>query len=89
MKLIITLMTLFLSFPAMSHLEHRDGQESKPSTERLSVARGCFDEIQDYGCSHPREGQEIFNTCLDQKIEMISLPCQAFFTRLYGNRSHQ
>ena len=86
MKITPAILTLIFTITSYAHLEHRAGQESKPSNERLSVARGCFEEIRRQGCSHPRDGQEIFNTCLDDKKEMLSDSCQAFFTRLYGNR---
>lgn len=86
MKSAVILITMFFSFASMAHLEHRAGQETVPSSERLSKARGCFREIAEHGCGHPRDGQEEFNTCLEIKKEMLTETCQTFFKKLYGKR---
>lgn len=73
--------------PAFATMEHQTGFESKPSAERLSKSRGCFTEIQDLGCPHPREDQEKFNTCLSDNINGLKSSCQAFFKKLYGDKT--
>jgi hypothetical protein len=86
MKKILFLSLFTISSFALASLEHKEGQGAKPSSERLSRARGCFAEIYDLGCNHPREGQEKFNTCLSEQNAMLSKSCQAFFTKLYGTK---
>lgn len=87
MKLIF-IMTIMAS-QAFATLEHQKGFESKPSAERLSKSRGCFAEIEDLGCQHPREGQEKFNTCMSEKFTELKPSCQAFFEKLYGDKTKE
>lgn len=87
MKKIIIVLASFFTLSVMANLEHKPGQNGQPSKERLSRARGCFTEIQEHGCAHPREGQEIFKTCLEDKIEILTPSCQAFFKKLYGTKN--
>lgn len=86
MKKIILVAFLILSTSAFADMEHRTGQGEKPSAKRLSVARGCFDEIDTLGCGHPRDDHDVFIGCLDDKREDLSPNCQSFFERLYGKR---
>lgn len=76
-----------VTFAANATMEHQPGFESKPSEERLSNSRGCFHEIQSKGCVHPREDQEKFNTCLSENFSELKPNCQAFFKKLYGNKT--
>jgi hypothetical protein len=84
MRFFLLLISLHLSSTVLSNEEHKFGQEGQPSRERLSRARECFSEIKNYGCSHPKTGQENFNTCLAERMEELTPDCQAFFERLYG-----
>lgn len=85
MKLFVMTALLF-SFFAHADLEHREGQESKPTVENLSRSRGCFKEIKEQGCGHPRENQDFFSFCLQLKLESLTSDCQGFFSKLYGKR---
>lgn len=81
------LLTLLTPESVRAHLEHKRGQGSTPSSEKLHFTRGCFSEIADAGCPHPRDGSEIFRSCLDLKLQSVSKNCQGFFLRLYGKRA--
>jgi hypothetical protein len=81
--LIITLASIPLCWADM---EHRPLQGEKPSNERLSLSRGCFQEIRLLGCGHPREDQVFFKTCLQEQQNSLTPVCFNFFHRLYVPR---
>lgn len=77
-----------LLFANISHadMEHKPGIGTSPRSAKLSKQRGCFQEIKNFGCEHPRVDQVIFKTCLDEKKDQLSEECYAFFEKLYGKR---
>jgi hypothetical protein len=87
MKVILFVLMMIITLSANATMEHQKGFETKPSDERLSKSRGCFAEIEVLGCSHPREGQEKFNTCLEEQFNNLKPTCQTFFGKLYGRKS--
>lgn len=86
MKIFIVFI-LFSSLISFADMEHKKGQGSMPSTKELSNSRGCFHEISEYGCGHPGEDHEYFNTCLADKISELGPNCRIFFERLYGKKN--
>ncbi len=87
MKLLIAAtVSIFLisGTQVQASLEHRSDFENTPSEKRLSVARGCFRQMKELGCGHPRDGQENFERCLQSERKVLSINCQKFFARLYG-----
>lgn len=87
MKTFLLIYLMIVTSSIFATMEHQAGFESKPSAQRLSKSRGCFAEIQDLGCTHPREGQEKFNTCLSENFNGLNSSCQAFFKKLYGDKT--
>lgn len=77
---------LLFSFVALADLEHIPGQGASPSKQKLSLSRGCFDEIDNKGCGRPGDDHEVFIACLDENKDDLSTNCQSFFERLYGKR---
>lgn len=86
MKRYLLIGSLVFSAFAFADLEHKTGQGEKPSTQKLSLSRGCFSQIEEFGCGHPANDHEIFITCLDENRENLSTDCRSFFERLYGKR---
>lgn len=67
-------------------MEHKPGIGALPRSAKLSKQRGCFKEITNLGCDHPRVDQVNFKTCLEEKKDQLPVDCQSFFERLYGKR---
>jgi hypothetical protein len=86
MKVFIYLFVLLLSTSVFADMEHIEGQGQAPSKQRMKFSRACFAEMEELSCGHPREDQEFFTSCLDEKHDSLSLNCQSFFERLYGKR---
>lgn len=86
MKIILLTGTLLFSSFSYADLEHKTGQGANPSQEKLSLSRGCFEEIDEQGCGHPRDDHEVFITCLDENKNKLSTSCAEFFENLYGKR---
>lgn len=87
MKIYLLIGTLITSSFSYADLEHKTGQGANPSQEKLSLSRGCFEEIEDQGCGHPRDDHEIFIACLDENKTKLSTSCLSFFETLYGKRN--
>jgi hypothetical protein len=87
MKKIFILLILLLSSIVQADMEHKLGQGALPSPQKLSIARGCFKEIDEQGCGHPKENHEFFISCLEVKGNNLSSNCITFFNRLYGKRN--
>lgn len=86
MKRYLLIGSLVFSTFALADLEHTRGQGETPSAEKLSLSRGCFSHIEEFGCGHPANDHEIFIGCLDENRKNLSTDCQSFFERLYGRR---
>lgn len=84
-RYMLSLLLLF-SFSAFADLEHVEGQGAAPSRQKLTSARGCFQEIRNLGCGHPREDQDFFIGCLEENKDSLSPSCKSFFEVLYGKR---
>lgn len=84
---LLLLCSLFLPRNVSADLEHKAGQGSSPSPERLKFTRACFSAIHSLGCPHPAENPAIFKTCLEQKNEYLTPECSSFFSRLYKART--
>jgi hypothetical protein len=80
------LLIMAISFSAFADLEHVEGMGSAPSKQKLSSSRGCFQEIRNLGCGHPREDQDFFTGCLEENKDSLSPSCKSFFEILYGKR---
>lgn len=81
------LVSVFLfSLSAHADLEHKAGMGTMPQKQKLSVAHACFNEIDNIGCGHPRDDQEFFISCLDEKKDELTPSCQTFFQKLYGKK---
>jgi hypothetical protein len=83
MPRIILFITLTSTSFSWANMEHRPLQGEKPSIERLSLSRGCFQEMRLSGCGHPREDQVFFKACLEEHQESLTPLCVKFFNRLY------
>lgn len=86
MKKLILSMALTLSFSALADMEHKAGQGDAPPAKKISLAHGCFNEIDNLGCGHPKDDLGFFKGCLDENRENLSPSCQSFFGRLYGKK---
>lgn len=86
MKRFLFILLFVFSSSAFADLEHVEGQGMAPTRQKLSSARGCFQEINHKGCGHPREDQEFFIACLDENKDSLSPSCKSFFETLYGKR---
>jgi hypothetical protein len=90
MKNLLRVQTLLIAFLFLNisyaDMEHKTGIGSTPKREKLMKQHGCFQEITNLGCVHPREDQMIFRSCLDEKNDQLSVECQSFFEKLYGKR---
>lgn len=86
MKSLVFTLFLFISLSAMADLEHKEGMGAPPLKQKLSIARGCFKEINELGCGHPRDDQEFFIGCLEESKDDLTPSCQGFFEKLYGKR---
>lgn len=86
MKRLMLVVLFFGTLSAHADLEHIPGQGAMPKSQKLSAARSCFHEIDNMGCGHPRDDQEFFNGCLEEKRDELTLSCQAFFEKLYGKK---
>lgn len=84
-KIIIGLSVLF-SIAAHADMEHKSGQGEQPSLQKMTLSRGCFTEADQLGCGHPREDHEYFIACVQDNRNQLSISCQHFFKKLYGNR---
>ncbi len=87
MKIFLLTGTLLFSSFSKADLEHKTGQGANPSQEKLSLSRGCFEEIDVFGCGHPRDDHEVFIACLDENKKKLSASCLSFFETLYGKRN--
>lgn len=86
MKRYLLVGTMIFSSIALADLEHIPGQGEIPSRQKLSLSRGCFDEIDNKGCGRPGDDHEVFIACLDDNRDELSINCQSFIERLYGKR---
>lgn len=86
MKCSMLVAVFFISLSVHADLEHKEGQGSMPKAQKLSVSRSCFKEIDHIGCGHPRDDQEFFMSCLDEKKDELNPSCQSFFEKLYGKK---
>ncbi|MCM2349000.1 MAG: hypothetical protein NDI69_03200 [Bacteriovoracaceae bacterium] len=86
MRKIIIVLSVIFSFSTLADMEHRAGQGGQPSLQRLTLSRGCFNEADQLGCGHPREDHEYFIACTQDNRKQLSISCQHFFEKLYGNR---
>ena len=86
MKIYLLLGSWLFSSVASGNLEHSAGQGQSPSRQKLSLSRGCFEQIETKGCGSPSEDHEVFIACLDNKTDELTNNCQSFFERLYGKR---
>ncbi len=86
MKRSMLVAVIFISFTAYADLEHKEGQGTMPKSQKLSISRSCFKEIDHIGCGHPRDDQEFFTSCLDEKKDELNPSCQVFFEKLYGKK---
>ena len=86
MKIYLLVGALIFSSVALADLEHTPGQGESPSKQKLSLSRGCFNEIDNKGCGRPGEDHEVFIACLDENKKNLSTNCQSFVERLYGKR---
>lgn len=86
MKQKFFILIILFSTNVLADLEHIEGQGLAPSRQKLSSSRGCFQEIRNFGCGHPREDQEFFIGCLEENKDSLSLSCKSFFETLYGKR---
>lgn len=86
MKHSIFVAVIFLSLSAHADLEHKEGLGTMPKTQKLSISRSCFKEIDDIGCGHPRDDQEFFISCLQENKDELNPSCQSFFEKLYGKK---
>jgi hypothetical protein len=82
----VIVLALIFSSSAFSNLEHIEGQGSSPLKIKLNHSRGCFQDMAELGCGHPRDGHDSFVTCLNEKRTHLSSTCEAFFERLYGKQ---
>lgn len=86
LKLTILFLSFF-AFEATADLEHKPGQGGQPLAKKLTLSRGCFHEMENLGCGHPREDQGYFVSCLVDKPGQLTPNCQKFFTKLYGTKN--
>lgn len=87
MKATLLISSLLFSTFLMADMEHKPGIGAVPVRQKLTKQRGCFQEIRNLGCGHPREDQTFFNTCLSEKSDQLSSECLTFFEKLYGKRN--
>lgn len=85
-SLSVLIFTLIFSNLTLADLEHRPGQGTLPKREKLSTAHGCFREIDELGCGHPRDDQEFFISCVHDKQDDLTPSCKPFFETKYGRR---
>jgi len=86
MKKLCFIISFLFTTNLLADLEHIAGQGASPGTKNLTLAQGCFIEISEQGCGHPRDDREIFVTCVNDKMDHLTPSCQSFFTKLYGKR---
>lgn len=86
MKKIFLIITIAFSSFAFADLEHKAGQGDAPPEKKVSLARGCFREIDNLGCGHPKDDLGFFRGCLDENRENLSASCQTFFGKLYSKK---
>jgi hypothetical protein len=86
MKIYLVLGSWLFSYVASADLEHIRGQGQSPSGQKLSLSRGCFEQMENKGCGSPGKDHAFFIACLDDETDKITNDCQSFFERLYGKR---
>lgn len=86
MKRSMLILLILGTLSAHADLEHKPGQGAMPLQQKLTVSHSCFKEIDSLGCGHPRDDQEFFIGCLDDKRDELTPSCQKFFEKLYGKK---
>lgn len=85
MKKLFLSLSLVLSLSAIASIEAGPLSSDEPTAKEISIARGCFEQLEIQGCRHPREDHEQFRSCLRNVISSMTLTCQKKMLELYGN----
>ena len=85
MNKMMILMLLLVSLSAEANIEAGPLSSNEPTTQEISIARGCFEALEVEGCRHPREDHQQFRSCLRNVISTLPISCQKKMLELYGN----
>ena len=85
MKKIFLAMSFIFSLSAFASIEAGPLSSDEPTAKEISIARGCFEQLEIEGCGHPRDNHEQFRSCLRNVISTMTITCQKKMLELYEN----
>jgi hypothetical protein len=87
MKKIMALFTLTISLYALADIDVETMKSTEPKTGEVEASRSCFQELETFGCRHPKEDLEQFKSCMNNILGSLTPACQKMVTDLYGKRN--
>jgi hypothetical protein len=86
MKTVIILVCLMLSQLALADIDEATMKSTEPKAGEVKSARSCFQELETFGCRHPREDIDQFKTCMENVHSSLSDHCQLMMNGLYRKK---
>ncbi len=75
-----------LSFATHAHIDEGVVPSTEPTSKEIGASRSCFQELDRFGCGHPREDLEKFRSCMHNVYSSLSPSCQQIVGKLYRKR---
>ena len=86
MKNFLIVLSLFATLSAMAEIDEATMKSTEPKAGEVDAARSCFQELETFGCRHPREDLEQFKSCMENIFSSLTPPCQSRIGELYGKK---
>jgi hypothetical protein len=86
MKKLMVMITRLTSLNALADIDEASMKSMEPKAGEVESSRSCFQELETFGCRHPREDMEQFRSCMDNILSSLTPSCQRRVKDLYGKK---